>query len=95
MLEDKLQEKSNKNKQLYEKLGEYASKNQEIVKNMEKEKKRNLSLQNENEYLVKALSQHEQKENQFQNYFDVAEEEFKKEIVMVDRTKQAFARKCE
>lgn len=25
----------------------------------------------------------------------MAEEEFKKEIVMVDRTKQAFARKCE
>lgn len=63
---------------MYEKLGEYAGKNQEITKAMEKEKKRNLSLQNENEYLLKALSEHETKENQFQNYCDVAESEFKK-----------------
>lgn len=94
-MEGKLEEKGGKNKQLYEKLGEYATKNQELLKNLEKEKKRNLSLQNENQYLVKTFTVHELKENQFHNYVYVAEQEFKKQIGMVDRTKQAFARKCE
>lgn len=50
-----LEEKVRKNKQLHEKLGEFASKNQDLVKNLEKEKKRNLSLANENEYLMKSF----------------------------------------
>ena len=92
-----LQKKIAANKELHEKVGVLSGQLKEVARKLSETTRKNLSLQNENEYLIRKVSKTEEKHQQRQQEAQSAPslKDRESELVEMKTLKDAFSRRCE